>query len=298
MAAGRLFDAYLMVDWSAAATPRRGKDSIWLALRDGGGTILENPPTRAAAVERLRALLVELRAAGKRVLVGFDFPFGYPEGTGLRVTGRPGWRAMWDWIAVRLEDGPDNANNRYRVAEALNREAFDGAGPFWGHPHQHRYAALPMHKPQGYGDRYPAERRVVDARVRSAHVVWKLVGNGQVGGQVLTGLPALLRLRDDPALSAETAVWPFEAGEVPQALPPILLAEIYPSLEAVPDGPEVKDARQVRAVVERLARDDAAGGLAPLVTTPWALPSDERRAVLGEEAWMLNLRPGPQEARP
>ncbi|SME93027.1 hypothetical protein SAMN06265365_101554 [Tistlia consotensis] len=298
MAAGRLFDAYLMVDWSAAAAPRRGRDSIWLALRDGGATTLENPTTRMAALARLRALLLGLRAAGRRVLVGFDFPFGYPEGTGLRVTGRPGWRAMWDWVAARLEDGPDNANNRYRVAEALNREAFDGAGPFWGHPHQHRYEHVPMRKPDGYGTRYPAERRVVDRRVRSAHVVWKLVGNGQVGGQVLTGLPALLRLRDDPALAAETAIWPFEAGQDPTALPAVLLAEIYPSLETLPEGPEVKDARQVRAVVEALQRDDAAGRLAGLVAAPWALPEAERRAVVEEEAWMLNLRGEGREVRP
>ena len=27
-----LFDAYLMVDWSAEARPKLGRDSIWLAL--------------------------------------------------------------------------------------------------------------------------------------------------------------------------------------------------------------------------------------------------------------------------
>ncbi len=298
MAAGRLFDAYLMVDWSAASRPRLGTDSIWLALRCDGATSLENPATRSAAVARLRALLLELRAAGRRILVGFDFPFGYPQGTGLRVAGRPGWRAMWDWIDARLEDGPDNANNRYRVAEALNREAFDGAGPFWGHPHQHRYEAVPTRRPDGYGERYPAERREVDRRVRSAHVVWKLVGNGQVGGQVLTGLPAVLRLRDDPALAGDAAIWPFEAGEDPDALPPILLAEIYPSLEVLPEGPEVKDARQVRAVVGALERDDESGRLGALLAGPWTLPAILREAVVGEEAWMLNLRDAAPEARP
>ena len=28
------FDSYIMVDWSAAAVPRRGKDSIWIACVD------------------------------------------------------------------------------------------------------------------------------------------------------------------------------------------------------------------------------------------------------------------------
>jgi precorrin-8X/cobalt-precorrin-8 methylmutase len=293
MATGRLFDAYLMVDWSAAGRPRLGRDSIWLAERcsDEGTTVLENLPTRAAAVERLRARLVEWRAAGRRVLVGFDFPFGYPVGTSARVAGVPGWRPLWDWIAARLEDGPDNDNNRYRLAEAINATAFDGAGPFWGHPHQHRYAALPMRRPDGYGTRYPAERRLVERRVRSAHVVWKLVGNGQVGGQVLTGLPAVRRLRDDPALAGGAAVWPFEGGHAPSDLPPLLLAEIYPSLETLPEGDAVKDARQVRAVVEALEAADVEGRLAAMIAAPWSLPEAERRAVLEEEAWILNRRP-------
>lgn len=298
MSTGRLFDAYLMVDWSAAASPRLGRDSIWLALLDpaGGPVRLDNPPTRAAAVGALRELLLGLRAAGRRVLVGFDFPFGYPQGTAGKIAGTPGWRALWAWIAARLEDGPDNANNRYLLAEAINREAFDGAGPFWGHPHQRRYDHLPMRRPDGYGRRYPVERRVVDRRVPSAHVVWKLVGNGQVGGQVLTGLPAVRRLRDDPALAGVSAVWPFEVGADPAVLPPVVFAEIYPSLERLPDGSEVKDARQVRAVVEALDRADAEGRLAALVAAPWTLAEAERRAVVEEEAWMLNLAAPGREA--
>ena len=53
------FDAYLMVDWSAANVPRRGRDSIWLGLtmRLASGrlrlTRIENPATRAAATERV-----------------------------------------------------------------------------------------------------------------------------------------------------------------------------------------------------------------------------------------------------
>src|SRR5690606_29978266 len=165
-------------------------------------------------------------------------------------------------------DGPDNGNNRYDLAEAINAGAFDGAGPFWGHPHQRRYAHLPMRRPEGYGSRYPAERRAVDRRVPSAQVVWKLVGNGQVGGQVLTGLPVVRALRDDPAFAPAAAVWPFEAGEKPAELPPVVFAEIYPSLERLPDGPEVKDARQVRCVVEQLEKADGSGQLAAMVVAP------------------------------
>ena len=32
-----IFDAYLIVDWSANATPKRGADSIWYYLQTGHG---------------------------------------------------------------------------------------------------------------------------------------------------------------------------------------------------------------------------------------------------------------------
>lgn len=300
MAAGRLFDAYVMVDWSAAAkpSPSHGRDSIWLGIAraPGGAVELENPRTRHLAVERLLQLLSDLRREGRRVLVGFDFPFGYPAGTAARLTGKASWRALWEWIAQRLDDGPDNRNNRYLLAESINAQAFDGRGPFWGNPGEQRFRNLPPTRPSGYGERYPAERRFVEQRVRSAHVVWKLVGAGQVGGQVLTGLPAVLRLRDEPAFAGAVAIWPFEAGAEAAALPPVVFAEIYPSLESLPDGAEVKDARQVRAVVEALEAADRAGELAALLAAPWRLPEPERRAVVEEEAWILNLRP--QEPAP
>ena len=74
---GRLFDAYLAVDWSASSVPKRGKDSIWLCLK---GEPPENPSTRHEAMQRVREQLGQLVAEGRRVLVGFDFPYGYPSG--------------------------------------------------------------------------------------------------------------------------------------------------------------------------------------------------------------------------
>lgn len=91
-----LFDAYLMVDWSARSEPARGADSIWWALierRDGAAALLrrENPSLRAAAVEQLATMLAALSAEGRRSLVGFDFPFGYPAGfaAALGLDGAP-----------------------------------------------------------------------------------------------------------------------------------------------------------------------------------------------------------------
>jgi precorrin-8X/cobalt-precorrin-8 methylmutase len=72
-----LFDRYIAVDWSAANTPRRGKDSIWIA--DSAAESV-NPPTRHEAMAILVDRLLAARAANERVMLGFDFVFGYPEG--------------------------------------------------------------------------------------------------------------------------------------------------------------------------------------------------------------------------
>src|SRR5689334_10090609 len=101
-----------MVDWSAAATPKLGADSIWIAAlrrhrRAVRPVLLENLATRRDAAAVLRALFIGSVARRGRVLAGFDFPLGYPAGlaTRLGLSGEP-WRATWDEIAGLLEDAP------------------------------------------------------------------------------------------------------------------------------------------------------------------------------------------------
>jgi hypothetical protein len=82
------FDSYLMVDWSAANTPRRGRDSIWLCLlqrqRDRlKETALENPLTRDNAYSRLLDILLKVIKEKRSILVGFDFPLGFSRGSWL-----------------------------------------------------------------------------------------------------------------------------------------------------------------------------------------------------------------------
>ena len=116
-----LFDGYLMVDWSAAAAPTKGRDSIWIAVaRCGQKAKLENPPTRQAAMARVSEIMQAATRDGLRMLAGFDFPFGYPEGTARALTGQDNWQALWALLADRIEEGPENANNRFAVAAALN----------------------------------------------------------------------------------------------------------------------------------------------------------------------------------
>ena len=273
-----LFDGYAAVDWSANGVPKRGRDSIWIAVQGWGGTEgPENPRTRADAVARIEGLLGRATEAGMRLLCGFDFPFGYPEGTARMLIGRDGWEAVWSRIAAVIEDGPDNANNRFDAAAVLNA-AFPGDGPFWGNGLKRDISGLPRRKPSGWGENLPSNRRHAESTVRRAQEVWKLVGAGSVGGQALTGIAALQGLRRRTG----AAIWPFETLGEGRAH---VLAEVYPSLIEPAPGPEVKDARQVKAVAAALQRLDAVGALSRHLSAPRNLPA----AVREEEATILGM---------
>ncbi|MEC9435605.1 MAG: precorrin-8X methylmutase [Pseudomonadota bacterium] len=290
-----LFDAVIAVDWSAAARPALGADSIWLALARRDGTeppAPENLPTRAAARERLADLLSGLLDEGRRVLVGFDFPFGLPEGAAAALFGAPGWRAAWAGIEAGLSDAPDNANDRFALAARLNCRG----GAFWGHPRGPARPDLPATRPAAFP--LPEHRRAETAAFATGarpKTVWQLNGAGSVGGQALTGIASLARLRADPRLAGRVSVWPFETGFDPAPPAPghAVLAEIYPSLLPPHPAEAVKDAGQVRAVAGALAALDRKGRLAPLLAAPAGLSAPDLAAVAEEEGWILGLGHAP-----
>lgn len=293
-----IFDAYLIVDWSANATPKRGADSIWYCLlrrtkRGLRRTVLRNPPTRAQAFAELRQRLLGLVAADQRVLIGFDFPNAYPKGFARRA-GFPGtpWRAVWDGVRDLIEDADDNANNRFEVAAELNRRVSDAAYPFWGCPPARTGPYLSMRKTPLHrtGGDVP-ERRICERYVPSTQPCWKLYTTGSVGGQALVGIPVMADLRDDPALADVSRVWPFETGMATPDLADawrVMHAEIYPSMVKVTPGPDqVKDALQVETIGRRFAEIDAAGALGPQFAGPAELSKTERRLIEREEGWIL-----------
>lgn len=286
-----MFDSFVMVDWSAANVPRTGRDSIWICRRGPDGETLANPPTRHAAKALLGDWLMAARSRGERVLMGFDFPFGYPAGFAARlgIRGSP-WRAVWDEIAALVEDDETNRNNRFEVAAQFNRRISAGPFPFWGCPRGRDTLFLgPKHHRRHESDGL-AERRLIDHYMRTAQPCWKLLGSGSVGGQVLTGIPVVRLLRDDPRWSDRARVWPFETGLKAADEPAIVFAEIYPSLWKVAPLPdEPKDSAQVRAVVDFLAARDRAGALAGFFVGDPALTSEQRRVVEAEEAWTLGV---------
>lgn len=306
-----LFDAYVMVDWSAAASPQTGADSVWIAVLEwdeGGGFrpfVVRNPPTRRAAMADLADRLSDIVARGRTALVGFDFAFGYPAGFAARLSPDcPDWRGIWRTFAALLRDGDDNANNRFEVAATLNRRLFGRAFPFWACPPQAAGEYLSARRPAGFAadGEGLAEFRHADRAAAGPQSVWKLAYPGAVGSQALLGIAHLEGLRRHPWLDGRVRVWPFETGLQPLARPQgplVVLAEIYPSLFPVSVLPgQVKDRAQVEAVVRQLSALDAAGRLAPLFAGPPTLPAAARTAIEREEGWILGIETARQARRP
>ncbi|MEM7489330.1 MAG: molybdopterin molybdenumtransferase MoeA, partial [Pseudomonadota bacterium] len=270
------FPTIIVADWSSASTPtpaKPSKDAIWICVDRDGRQEVSYHRTRHDALSLVDAVLAE----GRRTLLGFDFAMGYPPGLATRLAGASDALAVWDWLAERIDDGPDNANNRFAVAERMNR-AFPGIGPFWGRPASHDHPDLPEKGSIRDGHGVP-EHRAVERFVPSAQSALKLYTAGSVGGQSLVGMAALSKLR---TRHPDLAVWPQQTGfQMPDAR--IVLAEIYPSLWP-PAAHEIKDAGQVIATVRALrALPETA------FTAPAALDDANRIAV--EEGWILGVLP-------
>jgi precorrin-8X/cobalt-precorrin-8 methylmutase len=282
-----LFDTYIIVDWSAALTPKTGRDSIWICRLSTGGETVANPPTRHAARELLATMLASAMANGERVVAGFDFPFGYPAGFAARL-GLDGWRAVWDEIARLIEDGEDNDNNRFTVAATLNERVSAGAFPFWGRPVRMEHAFLGAKHHRRHDSDGLLEKRLIDTWMVGAQPCWKLIGAGSVGGQILTGIPVVRTLRDDPRWAGISRVWPFETGLGVGNDARIVFAEVWPSWWKVcPKLGHPNDRAQVRTVARLFAARDRTGELASWFAP--AISDAEAKQVLAEEAWTLGV---------
>lgn len=294
----RLFSAYVIVDWSAAAKPSTGADSIWIGVlkRDVRFRLSfesYNPATRTEAETRLAAILDDLKKRGERALVGFDFPLGFPRGLAkaLALPGDKPWRAVWDQLGKMVKDKADNTNNRFGVGSEINRRLTGGPFPFWGCPPKDALTTLQPKRVREHGPDDLPEFRLADKAAKGAHSIWKLYYNGSVGGQAIVGIPAVRRLKD--ARGEAVRVWPFETGfkaltEADLDGVDVVVAEVYPSLlKAVPAPGEVKDLAQVRELAEHFAKLDEAGKLAAVFAAPKGLDEDALTVAETEEGWIL-----------
>jgi molybdopterin molybdotransferase len=296
-AAPGAFDQALVVDWSAAGVPTTGADSIWIArgaLHQGGRTQSKNFATRFEAAAALERRLSQALEQGKRTLVAIDVSFGFPAGAVrlLGLPGRPPWRALWSALEEQISDDAVNKNNRFELADAWN--AACGMQVFWGRPVAASFdhlRHLPLRKVEVAGlapNPLPRLRTCEELAGPGVISNWMLIGKGAVGGQMLTCLPMLERLRQrfGPALK----VWPFEGLGDPGGQ--ILMAETWFGLfDWRRAQGSCRDERQVRGTLAAL-RSLGPEGLAELLDprSLAALSARRHREILVEEGWTLGVR--------
>ena len=292
----RLFNAYVMVGWSAGSKPATGKDSVWIGVLKPDARFrlqfeAHNPATRQEAVELLGRILGDLQRLRQRTLVGFDFALGYPEGTARALKlKRPDWRGVWDFLGARVSDKPNNINSRFNDAAQMNRIMTDQPWPFWGCPPRDAQRTLtstkPSYDPAGLP---PLLRRAEAALNTSPKPLWQLSGAKTTGGQAILGIPRVRALRD--SFGGEVKVWPFETGwAVPADLDTLslIIAEVHPSVaEIKADATEIPDRAAVRALSEHFARLDDAGKLAAAFLAPKNVAPTDLAVVETQEGWIL-----------
>ena len=301
----RLFHAYIMVDWSAAQTPKTGKDSVWIGLmkrdiRFRPSFEAFNPATRAEAELKIREILADLKRRNERALIGFDFNLGYPRGlaSALKVKDE-NWAGVWAVLASNVVDKKDNTNNRFAVAAKMNRLMTDQPWPFWGCPPKDAQRWLTPTKPTDPAAEgaLPVYRHTEVAAHANAKVqpkpAWQLMGADSVGGQIIVGVPAAKRLIDE--LGAKAAVWPFSTGwkaidEADLDGVDALLCEVYPALVAAKaEAGETPDRAQVRALCEHVYKLDEAGKLNAQFAPPKDVDDEVKQAVEREEGWIFGV---------
>ncbi|VVT32964.1 Molybdopterin biosynthesis protein MoeA (fragment) [Roseovarius sp. EC-SD190] len=169
------FDTFAMLDWSGGndTGPRPCRDAIWLGVtRDGVDEAPMYLRNRAEAEAALMALIAAELAAGRRLLIGVDFPFGFPAGFARGLTGCDNPFAVWDWLETVIEDAP-GGNNRFDVAGEINGR-FPGVGPFWFNGLKREIDGLPRKDTRaGHG---MAEKRAAEARAPGAFTCWQVGG--------------------------------------------------------------------------------------------------------------------------
>ena len=296
----RLFSAYVIVDWSAAAKPSTGADSVWIgvAKRDVRFRLTfesHNPATRADAEKLLGSILDDFKKRSERALVGFDFPLGFPRGfaKALNLAGEQPWRAVWDQLDKMVMDKADNTNNRFGVGSEINRRMTGGPFPFWGCPPKDALTTLQPKRTRPPGEGDLPEFRHADQAAKGAASIWKLYYNGSVGGQAILGIPAVRRLK--LARGEAVKAYPFETGfkaltEADLDGVDVVVTEVYPSLyKAQPLPGEVKDQAQVRVTAEHFAKLDEAGKLGAIFGPSKTADPAVVAAAETEEGWILGV---------
>jgi hypothetical protein len=204
------FDEFVAIDWSGAV---RNYDGIAVAKCRPGRSApsLVNAPgthwTRSAIVDRLKYEL----GRGQRLLIGFDFAFGFPYEPdsgylGGKASGIDDIFSLWSLIEAKSSEDPDFGCMRF-VGDA------DYASLFW----------LQGSKPKYWVERKRrTEHACAEVTKTRPDTLYKMLHSKQVGKASITGMRVLHHIHK--TTTGRVAIWPFEA------VCASAIVEIYPTM--------------------------------------------------------------------
>jgi hypothetical protein len=207
------------VDWSGDQGPGQRRKiwaGVWTAAT--GKVLLESGRTRVELVE----WLVEMARETPRMVVGFDFTFGFPAWF-MEELGIGSAPELWRMVA-------DGQGEKW-----LHKDCEDER--FWGRAGSRRHGKKPAEFCGEHAHRM-LRRAETALKVRAEMTdplaiakiagiapksVFQIGGAGAVGTASLRGMPGLLRLRE-----AGFGIWPFDGAGFEDGTP--MVVEIYTRL--------------------------------------------------------------------
>ena len=212
-----MFEKYVGIDWSGARNPR-GNQKIQIAEYDPETrtvSLVPSPTQSATGWNRWSRdevfEYVRCSVAKKRVLIGFDFAFGYPY-------------CCKDTYFRDCDAAPTNVQDLWATVEQVCKSDDNFRGQrFYSDenpPFRHYY-----HDGKARGNAYKARYRVTDKRARTTEgldpsSVFICYGQKNVGTGSLAGMRFLHKVCQDRIAT----IWPFETTDKHRST----LVEIYP----------------------------------------------------------------------
>ena len=245
-------DRIVAIDWSGDASAAGQRRKIWAAVWTaakhgrvpaagpfGGHVTLESGRTR----EEVAEWLIVLARETPRMVVGFDFCFGFPKWFARGELGCADGPAFWELVEREH-------SARWLVHGGADRR-------FWGRPHKRpaEFSGARLHRMLRATDIDHKLAALIAEPERAARVrgiapksVFQIGGAGAVGTASLRGMPVVRRLHE-----AGFAVWPFDRPALKAGRP--LVVEMYTRLNT---GPVRKSNAAARAeYLRRRARESA-----------------------------------------
>jgi hypothetical protein len=229
------FDGFVAIDWSGAV---RNYDGIAVAMCTPGRAaprLIKAPGvhwTRKTIAEWLKSQL----GSGRRLLIGFDFSFGFPFETdggylGGKAPGIDDIFSLWNLIEARSCGDPDFGCMRF-IGDA------DYTSLFW----------LQGSRPTQWIERKRrTEYACAELTKTRPDSLYKMLHSKQVGKASITGMRVLHHIRT--STTGRVAIWPFE--EVRESA----IVEIYPTMfrkMAAGAIAKIRSRRQLNAALGRI----------------------------------------------